>query len=175
MLLHLLLPFVYALLFVFSFPNYYYFAQFVVGVVIGFSLFFFDRLAHVFFIQPETEFSQLVKESWRKKDIIGIIKLLSVAKTLQEHLTTRSVLFLCIYIILTIFVITSTGSTLGVGLVLGLGPHFCFDLFMYRRDLVQFHKHFLWQLKKELAEKEVDTLIAAFVLFFVVVSLLVLF
>lgn len=172
--IHLLLPVLYAALFAFSFPSQVLFVQFVIGVLLGFSIFFFDRVAHVFFIQPETEFSQLVQDSWRHRRFGEVIKLLLVAKTLQEQLITRSVLFLFIYVLLSLFVITSTGSVLGVGIILGLGLHFCLDLIMYRRDLHQFRKHFLWQMKKDLAEREVNIFIGLFLLFFLVLTLMVL-
>ena len=82
-------------------------------------------------------------------------------------------LFLIVYVALAIYVTTSTGSALGVGLVLGIGLHFCIDFWRYRQDEVAFHQHFLWQLKRKFADKEITYGVISFSIFFLLLSLLV--
>jgi hypothetical protein len=172
---HLLLPIIYAAIFAIVFyraPLLY--AQFAVGIFLGFSLLFFDRILHIFFVDPQSEFSQLAREQWRARNVRGFLQLMFQSSAFQEKLVTRSILFLISYAALAIFVLTSTGSVLGAGLVLGIGLHFCLDFFIYRKDVRQFRKHFLWQIKRELSEQEISTLLWSFVTFFILLSLLVL-
>ncbi len=165
---------IYALLFIFAFPNPIEYVQFLIGLLLGFGLFFLDRVFDVFFIRPETEFSQLVREEWKKRRIWSMFSTILSGKELQEKLITRSVFFLIAYVAVAIFVLTSTGSILGIGLVLGIGFHFCVDFIRYRSDLEKFNRHFLWQVKRKFAQQEVLSLVISFCLFFALLSLLVL-
>lgn len=175
MFVHLLAPALFSALFMFSFESWEQYMLFVIGVFIGFVLLFLDRLLHVFFIAPETELSQEVRAAWHQHHVGRVVQILSSAKTAQEKLVTRSVFFFITYVALALYVLTSTGSHLGMGVILGLGLHYCIDLWQYRRDLTAFHKHFLWQVQRDLAEHEVFAIVAGFTLFFVLLCLLVLF
>jgi hypothetical protein len=174
MIIHILSLLVYAALFVFAFPHPADYAQFLIGLSLGFSLFFLDRVFDVFFIRPETEFSQIVRGEWKKRKFWSMVSTILQGKELQEKLITRSILFLIAYVAVAIFVLTSTGSILGIGLVLGIGFHFCMDFIRYRKDLEKFNSHFLWQVKRKFAKQEVVSLIISFCLFFALISLLVL-
>jgi hypothetical protein len=172
-LLHLFLPIFYSLPFFFILKTVPQFLLFTFGVHLGFGLFFFDRFLHVFFIQPEHDLSQQVKAAWQKKNFPQMIRLVVAGRALQEKLVTRSILFFICYVAMAIFVLTSTGSILGSGIILGIGLHFCFDFLRYRQDIHRFHQHFLWQLKKKLGEQEITALVASFCVFFIILSLLV--
>jgi hypothetical protein len=167
-------PFLYPLIFLIAFPDLFLMAQFICGYFVGFYFFLVDRFLHAFFLYPETEFNQLVQKALKDKKYLQMVKVLLQADTLQEKLLTRSILFFCIYIALTFFVMTSTGSIIGIGLMLGLGMHICLDLLSHSKDTETFHKHFLWQLKRKLSQKEVERFVAGFIAFFGVASILVL-
>ncbi len=172
-ILHLLLPFLYALPFFFVFPDKTQYFQFVVGLLCGFLIFVLDRFLHVFFIQPQTEFSQKIRFHWKNRQFTKMMHDLWADRDQQQELITRSSVFLISYVALAIYVITSTGSVLGIGLILGIGLHFCLDFWRYRRDEERFHKHFLWQLKRKLTDKEMTYLVISFTLFFLLLSMLV--
>lgn len=175
MALHLLLPLLYSLFFIRSFPNWWSFAFFIFGTYIGFQILFFDRLLHAFYLYPETEFNQLVRALWKNKDYLGVIKALAQAETLQEKLLTRSVLFLIVYVVMTVFVLTSTGSVVGTGLMLGMGLHYTYDFWRYSRSPEKFAKQYLWQVKKSFSDQEIRGFVIGWTVFFVIVTLLVLF
>ena len=174
MWLHFLLPIGYSALFFTSFESSQLYGLFVIGIFAGFGFLQIDRVIHAFFIDPEHEFSVALQQAWRERRPVFFIKLLLQAQTMQQRLMTRSVLFMLTYIALTLYVLTSTGSALGAGFMLGLGLHYCLDLWLYQRDVTLFHEHFLWQLKRQLAVQEVRSLLAAFTVFFIMMSLLVL-
>ena len=172
--LHVILPGLYALIFFLSFRRQpILFAQFMIGVYLGFGLLLLDRLLHVFFIAPDTEHSQQIRLAWKGRHFSQVARALMFSQTVQQRLITRSVLFLVAYVGLALFVVTSTGSVLGEGVVLGIGLHYCFDFFLYRRNLELLHQHFLWQLKRRLAEQEVTALFFSMCTFFVLLTLLV--
>jgi len=173
-ILHVLLPFLYSTIFFFVFPNKVLFGEFAAGVFIGFWLLSIDWILHIFFVQPEAEFSKAVKEKWGQRKWRQAIAVFITTRQLQQKLITRSILFLVAYVVLALYVLTSTGSIFGSGIVLGIGLHFCLDLLNYRRDLEKFHQHFLWQLKRRFSEREVLIMVGVFCTYFVLLSMLVL-
>lgn len=60
----------------------------------------------------------------------------------DEQLITRSPLFLLTYVPLALFVVTSTGSRIGMGLVLGMGVILAFEMWRRRRDPNAFQYRF---------------------------------
>lgn len=175
MAVHLLLPLAYGLLFFRSFPNWVSLLVFVIGCVIGFQILFLDRFVHAFYLFPDTEFNTLVRELWKKKEYVGVIKALMQAGTLQQKLLTRSIVFFIVYLLLTIFVLTSTGSVGGIGLMLGMGLHYTYDFWRYSQSTEQFRTQYLWQLKRPLSEREIRGFVVGWTVIFVVISLLVMF
>jgi len=175
MVIHLILPFLYSLLFIGSFPNFLSFGLIILGVFIGFQILFFDRVLHAFYLYPETEFNQLVRSLWANKDYVGVVKALVQAETLQEKLLTRSTLFLIVYLLMTVFVLTSTGSVIGIGLMLGMGLHYTYDFWRYSRFTEKFTKQYLWQIKRSFTDREIRGFVVGWTVFFVLLTLLVLF
>lgn len=175
MALHLLLPLIYSLFFFRSFPDIWSMVFFVVGTFIGFQILFLDRVLHAFYLYPETEFNQLVRSLWVNKNYVGVIKALAQAETLQEKLLTRSTLFLIVYVLMTIFVMTSTGSVLGTGIMLGMGLHYTYDFWRYSRTPEKFAKQYLWQVKRTISEREVRGFVLVWTVVFIGLSLTAIF
>jgi len=168
-LLNIILPVLYSILFFKTFPTTFQFGLFIVGVFLGYSLTVIDRVIHAFFLYPDHEFNILVRNEWNKKNIFGVLKVLHQADTLQEKLLTRSAVFLIVYIVLACFVLTSTGSAVGIGLMLGMGLRYTSDFWRYRQH--HFVRQFLWQVKHSFSQKEVDWIVLGWTVGFVVVSL----
>ena len=174
LLAHLLLPAVYSLLFLVTFRQapLTQFGIFTLGVYIGFGLLFLDRVLHVFFVAPETEFNRVVQSHWHERRYWQVFRTLLYSGEAQEQLVTRSMFFLIAYVATALFVITSTGSTLGIGIILGVGLHYCFDFVRYRKNLELLHRHFLWQLKRQLADQEVTSLFMVVCISFLLLTVL---
>lgn len=83
-------------------------------------------------------------------------------QTLPKQLITRSVLFALVYLVLLVFVVTSSGSTIGVGMVLGIGTQLSIEHFLTRKDIEFFHKKFLFQLKRQMQSAEIARMILIF-------------
>lgn len=83
-------------------------------------------------------------------------------QTLPKELITRSVLFALSYLVLLVFIVTSTGSLLGVGMVFGIGVQLVIEYFEARGNPEYFHKKFLFQLKRQLSSEEIARMILIF-------------
>lgn len=87
-------------------------------------------------------------------------------------LISRSVLFILAYLPLAFFLLTSSGSILGMGLILGIGVQLALEMLSLRSDQALFQARFLTQLKRPLSLQEVTLLSFGF-MFFVAVSAVV--
>jgi len=80
----------------------------------------------------------------------------------QIKLITRSILFMFSLIPLGIFIVTSTGSEIGIGLFLGIITTLLIELIIYRNSTDLFHSRFLSQLKRRLSAQEIKYFVASF-------------
>jgi hypothetical protein len=80
----------------------------------------------------------------------------------NPYLISRSLLFLIILVPLSIFVISSTGNTVGQGFVLSLVMQLWVEMMLLRDNLNGFNDRFAQQAKKPLSQKEQRGLILVF-------------
>ncbi len=80
-------------------------------------------------------------------------------RTEPKQLITRSVVFALVYIPVSLFVHTSSGSVLGSGLVFAIGLTIASELFAFRSDIQSFQPHFLFQLKRQLSAQEIKQVV----------------
>lgn len=92
-------------------------------------------------------------------------------QTLPKQLISRSALFLIAYIALAIFMVTSSGNLLGVGMVLGIGVTLATEMWETKIDSELFHRKFLFQVKRQLSLIELNRLVLGFTLFVGAVAL----
>lgn len=174
MIASLVLPLLYSVMFLWSFPGLVEFVLFVIGVVMGVNILLLDRFLHAFYLYPEHDFNQLLQEEWRKKNWKGLLHVFRQAEPFQEQLMTRSMVFLLCYLFLAIFVLTSTGSVIGMGVILGMGLRYVVDFWRLSKAPEQFTKQFLWQVKRSVTPQEIRTMVVGSTVLFLVITLLVL-
>lgn len=92
----------------------------------------------------------------------------------QHDLVTRSLLFLLSYFPLSFFIISSSGSTLGSGIVLGMGVFLAKEIWMHRDNNDFIHQRYLYQLARKLSHTEVWWAVRGFISGVVVLLLLAL-
>ncbi len=92
-----------------------------------------------------------------------------------QQLITRSALFAVILIPLSLFVVTSTGSRLGEGLIMGLLLNLIIEAFQNRQPVEVFHRRFLAETKIDLNKNEIIYVLLASSGFFVLCNLLLIF
>jgi len=77
----------------------------------------------------------------------------------QIKLITRSVVFLLTLIPLSLFVVTSTNGVLGWGVILGIWMTILVEMGSLKNSQKQFHKWFLFDLKKKLSADEINYIV----------------
>lgn len=105
----------------------------IVGIVIGEALLFADRLS--------------------------LYRYYDEGRSSVPNLVTRSVLFMLALVPLGVFILSSTGSRLGAGVLLGLVAGLASEVWWYRGDPNLFHELFLFQVKRRLDEQEVQVVV----------------
>lgn len=92
-------------------------------------------------------------------------------QTEPKQLITRSLLFIGCLLVLGLFVITSTTSYIGHGLVLGLGISILAELYFGLANITTFQQRFLFQMKKTLTEQEIKRLVGIFAVGLLILSI----
>lgn len=101
---------------------------FWIGAIIGMILPDIDHLIYTYFLRPQELTSQRVSHMVENKDVVGATDLLySTNEERVVNLIFHKAYFQAIFFVLTIFVITSSGSILGRGLVLAFCLHLLID------------------------------------------------
>jgi len=72
----------------------------------------------------------------------------------QKIVLTRSFLFLFVFWPLTIFIITSSLSPIGQGLVLGIGSVLGWQMWQHQRDVEDFKRYFQLPGKSQLTQRD---------------------
>lgn len=174
MWLHLFLPFIFSAVFLLRFAQHpWQFALLLLGLVLGFWFILVDRMLHALYVEPEQEFSRKVQAAWLSKNIRLLLSLLlREGPAEQAHLISRSALFMVSFMAIAIYVVTSSTNSLGLGVVLGIGLHYCVDVISYYHFPELFAEHFLWQIKRKFSNREVKWMIGGFLFYFLMLTLL---
>ncbi len=70
-------------------------------------------------------------------------------QTFPQKLVTRSILFVISFFAAALFILTSSGSSLGAGIIIGLGISLFGEMVVYIRQPQLFQQRFLFQLKRQ--------------------------
>lgn len=140
------------------------------GALLGFSFIFLDRLYYAFWQHPEETLSIKMKDLIARGELVkGLVSVLE-ERADQTKLAMRSVLFLGAWVVLGIFALTSVGAPFGRGFMLGMGLHLVFDLLADYFDRGRDVRLWFWQIRRELREPEVRTVVWGFVILFVLIG-----
>ncbi len=118
---------------------------FVLGLVLGFILLQVDELyAYSYYNDDSHEKQNAVPQN-------------------ERQLVTRSLLFIIILFPLGLYLMTSTGSAIGVGLFIGIISGIAIEMASLRNNSELFHQRFLYQLKRKLSAQEEKIFRAVFI------------
>jgi hypothetical protein len=109
---------------------------FWVGGVFGTIIPELDQILYVLFINPQELSSQRVVYLIKNRNFLGALRLLFETKAERHTLIFHSNIFLAVSGILFVWILTSSGSVLGFGLVLGI----FLDLLLDRLITRVYHK-----------------------------------
>ncbi len=93
----------------------------------------------------------------------------------HKKLITRSLLFILLLMPLGLFLLTSTGSAIGVGMFLSIVSGLALEFFILRNDREAFQERFLHQLKREITVDEQKVFTTVFICITIFYALIVIF
>ena len=96
-------------------------------------------------------------------------------QTYPQKLITRSILFVLAFTGAALFILTSSGSSLGAGLVIGIGISLVGEMIAYLRQPQLFQQRYLYQLKRQPTRVELQGYVIGFAAILIVLSGLFLF
>lgn len=126
----------------------------MLGSVIGFLFVFTDRFVNSFLTNPGESLALRLKDLFGQKRFKEGLLMLLNERHEQKELVMRSFLFLIVWIVMSVFTITSVSSQFARGLMLGIGTHLVFDFvydYFWNKERFNF---WFWQIKRELGEEE---------------------
>ena len=103
------------------------FWPFWLGGVIGTFLPDIDHLIYVLFLSPQELTSQRIGFLWNKKEYKRMIELLYETRSERRGLVFHTIFFQLIFLVLTFWILSSSASLFGRGLVLSFALHLSVD------------------------------------------------
>lgn len=88
------------------------------------------------------------------------------------HLITRSLVFVGVYVPLALFIVTSSGSPLGMGLVLGMGLGLGLEMWLWGIHPELYQQRFGWQINHQFSVAHVRQVTGFFTVFLAILLLL---
>ncbi|MDQ3008936.1 MAG: hypothetical protein M3Q81_05095 [bacterium] len=75
-----------------------------------------------------------------------------------RSLITRSIIFIGAFLVTALFIITSSGQLLGIGMVLGICCILSLEMWQLLPNSSEFHQRFLWQIRRQWSVPELTYL-----------------
>lgn len=141
-----------------------------VGAIIGFLFIFLDRLYYAIWQHPEETLSLRMRDLFGNGQILQGLAMVLQERVDQTKLAMRSVLFLATWVVMGLFAMTSVGGAFGRGFMLGMGMHLVFDLLVDYYDRGRDLRLWFWQIKRELSDMEIKSVVWGFVILFVLIG-----
>lgn len=146
---------------------------FVIGGFVGMLIGLMDKIVYAYVTKPEDEFSVRVRGMIKHRQILGAIFALLDDQNEDRHLATTNVLFLGVWVLLGLFVVTSSLNGFARGLIMGIGLLLSYDLVIDLRRPHYLMKRLFWPINRQIEESETKILVYFFLGAFVFLSFLV--
>lgn len=133
-----------------------------VGLVLGVGLEWLDRLMHVYWMRPEEQLSIYVKHLLalrRYKQGFGTLR---ARKREQRYLVTNSVIMMVVWVPLAVYVLSSTGSYLAMGVMMGLGLNVLVGIGQDWQNKAGLKEQLFWPIRRSIADKELILVVGGY-------------
>lgn len=108
---------------------------FWLGGAVGVFMPDLDHLLYVLFLDPQDLTSQRVASLWEKREYKRIVELLYETRSERRVLAFHTILFQVIFLVLTFWIMSSSASLFGKGLVLSFALHLSVDQIVDLTDM----------------------------------------
>ncbi|MDP3954815.1 MAG: hypothetical protein Q8Q15_00440 [bacterium] len=144
------------------------FLFFWLGVIGGVFVLYFDPLFTAYFGSAITSSTQEIKQLIEQKKFPAAVGKIFVEHKTQEQPILHSAFLQCILMLLSFYVITSSGSLLGSGLIMGMVIHLLQEeIAIWRKDPQRLTRILFWNIHREVSFQEQKIYLAVvFAVFF---------
>jgi|GEM_PF-1316851 len=127
---------------------------FVLGGIFGYILLEIDQFLYVFYTRPEEINSVTAIQLFKNRRYKEMVFFVLSHRDERKQLILHSAIMAPVLFLLSVFIITSSGSIFGMGLVLGIFLRYILDLgFLYKQGSFILKEKFFWQVKGEIDDK----------------------
>jgi hypothetical protein len=144
-----------------------------VGGFFGAGVLWVDRLVYVYVTAPHEQLSIQVQHVIRDKRLADGLKLLRARGTEQGHLVSLSGVFMAAWVAAAIYVLSSTGSMVAVGMVMGVGLRLVHQIGQGYGERERLKSELFWQIKRPISDREFYVVVVVFLAAFCLLSLAV--
>jgi hypothetical protein len=119
------------------------------GGLIGLALPIIDHILYAYVLRPDEVVSERIRFMIRNREFKSVFNYIIATKRERSKLIFHTAYFQIIFLILTFFVITSSGSLFGRGLVLAFSLHLLIEElsdFMDRRDITSWFREIPFEM-----------------------------
>ncbi|MBI5151683.1 MAG: hypothetical protein HZA34_03870 [Candidatus Pacebacteria bacterium] len=123
----------------------------IFGMCFGALLPLADILMHALYLHPQDADSQGLIQAVKEKKFGTIIHEIFRLADEPHHYIHRGILFFGVYVLTSLFVLTSTGSVLGKGFIAGFGASLLWAMYPYRNHAFEFRTRFFWGVSTDVS------------------------
>ncbi len=139
---------------------------FWIGGLLGYGVEVVDRLVYIYWTRPDDQLSWYGRHLMKERKWRELGKVLKSRGEEQRFLVSRSVLFMATWIVLALYLVTSSGSMLAVGAVMGCGWRLITVVLMHSKDKEELKSVLFWQIKRKVTDRELKIVLLGFSLVF---------
>lgn len=144
----------------------------LLGAFLGMYVGVVDRLVYAYMTQPTDPFSLQLKNLVTQHRYLEMIKVAHEDRQNFRKLSTNNILFIGVWVVLALFVLTSSLSYFGQGLVMGIGLVLFRDMIRDLSSLETLKHRLFWPIERELTDHETKLVAYIFCGIFCFLSLL---
>lgn len=144
----------------------------VLGGILGYFLPIADAIGYAVYLHPDQPESLPTKTAMDQKQLGAVFQHANELLKQPVRFIHRGIVFFAVFAVLGIFVLTSTDSAIGKGVIAGFGLHLLLAMLPYRRDLAGLKQRFFLGLAPSVSSAAVYTLIVVLVVIVILTALL---
>jgi hypothetical protein len=134
----------------------------LIGGGLGWILIWVERLVYIYWSHTQTQVAQYARYHFSQRHWRTGLALLEQRQAEIKELGFRSALFQVVWVGLAVFVLSSTSSSFGQALVMGLGLHILVDEWQdFLSNKRRLKTWLFWQIKREISDEEMSWFVYA--------------
>lgn len=142
----------------------------LIGAILGYHFYIVDCLLYAFYLHPEDETSRHLREQIHQRRYWLALRMMLTMSASPKHYIHRSVKFVAAFVLMGVFVVTSTSGLFGRGFIAGFGVYVFFELLRLYPDPAILREKYFWDLSREVSLQNIRTLTNVTMLFMMLLT-----